>query len=180
MTRLPGSAPTCQIFPAEDGQPNRVEWAAFTTRVIARLTPIAARLGREIDWNRELSSRWRLGELLETMAGVLFELDRWPAREKRRRPTILCRGERSFSIDAQPPVTVTWPEAEVLLAFIGSETRSMSELRSKSRVQYAERTLSNLRKKYGGRFAPAIRLAGGPGRGGYSAIVRDARQRREK
>ena len=71
------------------------------------------------------------------------------------------------------PLAVNHSEDRVLRAFVGCPALDTEGLKDKCRGLDAVYVIRQLRKKYDGQFAPAIRLAGGKGKGGYLAFVVD-------
>ncbi|MBL8800280.1 MAG: hypothetical protein JNM56_40740 [Planctomycetia bacterium] len=85
---------------------------------------------------------------------------------------IVSWGQCQYSIsDTDPPVCVTATEDYVLTAFAGRPAMNRADLARLSGVEHAHRVLAQLRHRYP-EFAPAIRLPGSRGQGGYRALVR--------
>jgi hypothetical protein len=97
---------------------------------------------------------------------------------------ILWLGDRRYTVGNHPPVTVAETEHRVLQAFLGNppKTPPVPSMDRKNlwtwsglpQENAAPTVLRNLCKKHGGIFAPAIRLPGGRGKGGYTVTIRAA------
>jgi hypothetical protein len=87
---------------------------------------------------------------------------------------IVHLGECSFQIGDRGAVNLTLPETNVLQAFrdYPGSTMDMDTLIEKSGHRNAVVLLKGIRKKYGGRFACAIRLPGKKASGGYGVSIR--------
>lgn len=87
---------------------------------------------------------------------------------------IIDLGRNVYSTsESHQPVMVTPLEDLVLQAFIKQPAMDSKDLiRFAAGSRTAPRVLAELTTKYGGIFAPAIRLPGGKGRGGYRVNVR--------
>jgi hypothetical protein len=72
------------------------------------------------------------------------------------------------------PLSLTFREDCVLQTFLTRPCLSLPELEKVSGVSHAAKVLTRLAEKYDRAFAPALRLPGGKGRGGYGANVRVA------
>jgi hypothetical protein len=70
-------------------------------------------------------------------------------------------------------VAVDDAEDDVLTAFIERPAMRLPALVDATGHEHAHKILARLTWKYDGRFAPAIRLPGGKGRGGYSVLIRE-------
>jgi hypothetical protein len=97
---------------------------------------------------------------------------------QRPRPTILYLGEKAYSIGDSGAITVTDSEHAILQEFIAVPGMDTESLQTKSGNDRAPRILRGLATKYGSAFAPAIRLPGGKGKGGYHVSIQDVRPRR--
>ncbi len=84
-------------------------------------------------------------------------------------------GEKAYSIGSSAPITVTYPEHAILQEFIATPSLDTEQLQTKAGNERAPRILGQLTKKYNAIFAPAIRLPGGKGKGGYHVSIQDAR-----
>jgi hypothetical protein len=91
-----------------------------------------------------------------------------------RPATIIWHGGQRYGVAGGDPVSVTDAENCCLRAFLGDPPKSppmptmaLRELRLRSGIDDASRTLKKLRTKYGGTFAGAIRVPEGRGNGGY-------------
>lgn len=100
-------------------------------------------------------------------------VDEWAGViEVEEQPVIWHHGGRSYSSDGANPVTVTHEEGRVLQAFLRAgrslETRELED----GGVTNVARVVGQLLRRYGGRFAPAIRTPKGVKGGGYFIRVR--------
>ncbi len=95
-----------------------------------------------------------------------------PNDRSKTTPTIIWHGEKSYSIDGFEPISVTDSEHAVLNEFVNSPSMDTEALTKNSGNNRAPRVLRQLTKKYDGRFAPAIKLPGIKGRGGYAVAIR--------
>jgi hypothetical protein len=71
------------------------------------------------------------------------------------------------------PLAVTDAEDLVLRAFLRRPAMELPDLIDQTGMGHAGRVLARLLKKYDGAFAPAIRMPGGRGKGGYAVLVVD-------
>jgi hypothetical protein len=94
--------------------------------------------------------------------------------KKRRQPTIYGDGKGNYRVGRGECVCVSEDEDTILQAFSECHTMDTAKLKERSGIvtSDASRIVRGLRKKYGGRFAPAIRTPGKKGRGGYHAVVK--------
>lgn len=87
------------------------------------------------------------------------------------RPTIIHLGQKLYKISRSEPIVVTDVEDAVLQAFIKNPGMDNAQLVEKSGYPNAANILRAFVKKHNGIFAPAIRLPGGKGKGGYSVAI---------
>jgi hypothetical protein len=85
--------------------------------------------------------------------------------------TILSIGQRRYCIGGSPAVTVEENEDAVLQAFLEESPLDKNGLIDKAGFLEAPRVLKRLTTKHDGRLAPAIKLPGARGRGGYSVAI---------
>jgi hypothetical protein len=86
--------------------------------------------------------------------------------------TIVSLGDRQYRIGARAPRAVTASEDAVLNAFINHPAMDDPKLKIQAKgVTEPGKTLRDLRKKYDGEFAPAIKLPGKKGKGGYHVRI---------
>lgn len=113
---------------------------------------------------------WRLfdGDSVAAPAAVASA----PAVRASNGQAIVRHGPASYSIDGQPPLTVTTAEDSVLTAFLESPELDSAALRDKTGVPRPSDVLTRLRKKYGGVFAGAIETPRQRGGGSYRVTVR--------
>jgi hypothetical protein len=87
-------------------------------------------------------------------------------------PTIWYHGNRSYSLDGQPPITVTEEEDNILTVFVDAESDSSHDTRqltSESGVTNVARTMKQIAVKFPG----TVRMPGRKGKGsGYYVRVR--------
>lgn len=89
------------------------------------------------------------------------------------RPTIVSHGDQCYSIGGGLPYRVEDREHRVLQAFVfGPNAQALPDLKKNSGEERPHEVLRNLGDKYDGAFAPAIRLPGGRGLGGYAVSIR--------
>lgn len=89
--------------------------------------------------------------------------------------TIIRCGDQSYRINNAAALRVSDNEDTVLQAFLGNETLDEPALRKASGLTnpgVAAKILRELATKYDQQFAPAIRLPGGKGKGGYNVRIR--------
>jgi hypothetical protein len=89
--------------------------------------------------------------------------------------TLIAHGKRNYSLGSNPPYYVDQSEDNVLQAFL----QCSGALNFKSLIDFsgepnARKILKGLTVKYKGAFAPAIKLPGAKGRGGYRVSIRRA------
>jgi serine/threonine protein kinase len=97
------------------------------------------------------------------------------ASEQDKSTTIVYLKEKAYSIGSSDPITVTDSEHAILQEFIAVPSMDDELLKSKAGNDRAPRILRDLKGKYGGAFATAIRLPGGKGKGGYHVSIQAAR-----
>jgi hypothetical protein len=85
---------------------------------------------------------------------------------------VISMGERQYRINGSDPLVVTAPEDCVLKAFLGQPAMDEPTLKLKTKIEEAAKVLRALEKGYGKVFAPAIRLAGKKGTGGYHVRIK--------
>lgn len=77
-----------------------------------------------------------------------------------------------YKIGAWQAILLTTKEDYILRTFLQYGTLDTESLKDRSGYDRAPRDLRELRKKYEGRFAPAISCPGKRGRGGYRVNIR--------
>jgi hypothetical protein len=92
--------------------------------------------------------------------------------QKPEESVIVSLGDRQYRIGKNTPLTVTPPHDAVLKAFIKRPTMDEPTLRNLANgLDEPAKALRDLRKKYGGQFAPAITLPGRKSQGGYHVRI---------
>jgi hypothetical protein len=117
-------------------------------------------------------------ERLPYLRETIRALESPPAPPAAARPadTILSLGDRQYQVEGHSLIVcVTDTEENVLQALAKYPAMDEPALRKRTNMENAAKILRDLRKKYGGLFADAIKVPGGKGRGGYSAVVKPAR-----
>jgi hypothetical protein len=90
---------------------------------------------------------------------------------------IVSPGDRVYRIGKSDPVEVSVSEDCLLQAFIDQPTMRLKTQANKTKLgeENSQRTLKRLTETHGGRFAPAIKMAGKKGQGGYHVHICRAR-----
>jgi hypothetical protein len=100
--------------------------------------------------------------------------DAAPAVEQTPADTIIAHGNKVYTINLWEPRIVADDEDTVLRAFLRQPAMTSKTLEDRTELVSPAKLLRALTTRYDARFAPAIKLPGGKGKGGYFVRIREA------